>query len=219
MTTALFFSIIGLALLDSLNPSLFVTQFYLLTTERPLPRILSYIAGVIVINLGAGLLVLAGFQVVFAELISQISSSLWWTLELLVGIGLIVVGLWMRRKKTTSAAVQQPRSLRPIHTFLLGMAITLQEVTTAAPYLVAIERISQAELPTLNNLLMLVVYNAIYVAPLLAVVGTFLTAGTPLLHRLDGINHAINRWLPRLVTYLCLLLGSVLTIDAMFSMP
>lgn len=214
MTTSLLLSILGLALVDSLNPSLFITQFYLLTTERPLPRILSYIGGVLVVNVSAGLIVLAGLQTVLASQIVHISTHMWRGLELIVGIILIVAGLWIRRNKTVEQTARKPRSLRPIHTFLLGVVITLQEVSTAAPYLVAVERISQASMTNAGNLFALAIYNAIYVTPLLIIVGTFLARGTQLMSHLEHINHTINIWLPHLFKYLCLVGGAALTIDA-----
>ncbi|HEU4324350.1 MAG TPA: hypothetical protein VFS21_14450 [Roseiflexaceae bacterium] len=58
MSLALLATIGGIALLDSLNPSLFLAQFYLLTTARPVPRILSYIGGVVAANFLGGLLFL-----------------------------------------------------------------------------------------------------------------------------------------------------------------
>ena len=214
MTSALTFTILGLALLDSLNPSLFITQFYLLTTNRPLPRILSYIAGVILTNFTAGMLVLAGLQPLLGRLTGQINPAVWRWIELAAGLVLIGVGLWMRQRKTPEPTVQQPRSLRPVHTFLLGIAITLQELSTAAPYLVAIERIAQAQLSIAGNLFALAAYNALYVAPLMIVVGAFLMSGTRLLKYLEGINRAITLWLPRVFKYGCLLGGVVLAVDA-----
>ncbi len=214
MTTSLFLTLLSLALLDSLNPSLFITQFYLLTTERPLARMLAYIMGVVLTNISVGLIVLAGFQTLIAQLLSIITPSTWRVLQLLVGVMLIGMGLWMRQKRVTEPTVQKPRSLRPVHTFLLGVIITLQEVLTAAPYLVAIERTAQAQMSTGANLLVLLFYNAIYVTPLLIVIGAFLAGGTRLLNRLEHINRTINLWLPRMFRYICLIGGIMLAIDA-----
>jgi cytochrome c biogenesis protein CcdA len=215
MMTALILGMLGLALVDSVNPSLFVTQFYLLTTERPLPRMASYIAGVLLVNLAAGLVVLMGIQFFLVDLFAQITPRVWRSLELLAGLVLVGVGLAVRGRKGTERSARLPRSLHPLHTFLLGAVITMQEVVTAAPYLIAIERIAQAQLSLLENLLLLALYNAIYIAPLLIVIGVFVASGTRMLDRLARINRAISIWLPRLFGYVCLLAGAALTIDAL----
>jgi len=62
MNIGLLAALVGIAVVDSLNPSLFMGQFFLLTQPRPVPRSLQYIAGILTVNGMGGLLILAGIR-------------------------------------------------------------------------------------------------------------------------------------------------------------
>jgi len=132
-------SLIGIAALDSLNPSLFAAQAYLLTTAKPVGRVLSYIAGILAVNFTGGLLVLGGVRTLVANWLHSVSSTTIYSIVLLSGIVTLVFGLWMNVESPAQEAAKQPRSLQPIHAFTLGAVVMLNEFTTALPYFFAIE--------------------------------------------------------------------------------
>lgn len=206
--------LIGIAVLDSLNPTLFVAQFYLLTTPQPTPRILAYIAGVLTVNFGGGLLILGGMRQLVTDLLRQASPDLLNTLQLALGIALIIFGLWSNATADDSEA-RKPRSLRPIHTFALGMVVMLNELTTALPYFVAIERIAQAELHWLGNILALALYNAIFALPLIAFLVLLITFRQRFADRLARITRGLQIWMPRAIKYGSLAFGAALFLNAM----
>jgi hypothetical protein len=86
MTLTLLLTIIGIALFDSLNPSLFLAQLYLLTTQRPVLPVLSYIAGVLLVNLTGGVLVLSGMRALVASLLNTLSNDMLCGGQLVVGL-------------------------------------------------------------------------------------------------------------------------------------
>ncbi len=201
MSAALFAAVVGIALLDSLNPSLFVAQFYLLTTPHPVPRILAYIAGVVVANLCGGLLVLAGLRRFLVGVLDTVPAGVVHGVLLAVGLAILAFGLWYGAGREPDTAVRTPRSLTPISTFALGLAVMLNELTTALPYFVAIERIAQAGLGALGNVLALGVYNLVFAAPLLAFLGLFVLFRERFTGRLHAVNAWLRRWVPRVVKY------------------
>jgi cytochrome c biogenesis protein CcdA len=212
MTGPLLASLVGIAFFDSLNPSLFVAQFYLLTTLRPVPRILSYIAGVLTVNFWGGVLLAAGLGAVFTAWFNTIPPSVIYSGIVILGVGLVGFGLWSRLEPA-EPTLHKPRSLGLLHTYLLGVVVMLNELTTALPYFVAIERVVQAELSTLHSLLVLALYNLVFGLPLFVFVVLFVIYGRRFTSQLAGISGWLQRWLPRLIKIGALLLGGVLVVE------
>jgi cytochrome c biogenesis protein CcdA len=214
---ALLPTIIVIGFVDSLNPSLFAAQFVLLTTPRPTARIFSYIAGVLTVNFFGGLLILAGARALLTEIAVQINPVTLYGGQLLLGLAILGFGLWMRLDQGTSATPEpgrKPRSLRPIHTFALGMVVMLNELTTALPYFVAIERITQANLSAPASIAVLALYNAVFSLPLFGFMAVFLVNRERFSGVIARVNAWLTRWMPRLIKYGSILLGAGLALTA-----
>ncbi len=210
MTATLLATITGIALADSLNPSLFVAQFYLLTTPDPVPRIVSYIAGVLAVNLGGGLLVLAGFRTLVGRYLAAVPPAVGWGLVLAAGLALLAFGLWYRPRASSEPA-RTPRSLRPAHTFLLGAAVMLNELTTALPYFVAIERITAAGLGVAGNVVAMLLYNAVFALPLIAFLAALLVHRQRFTAQIARVREATVRWIPAILRWGSVVVGVALT--------
>lgn len=213
---ALFASIVGIALVDSLNPSLFIAQFYLLTTPRPVPRILSYIAGLLLVNFLGGVLILTGARAVIGEFFASIDPTVALVGQLMIGAALVGFGLWFQAKPAELGEAKKPRSLQPIHTFVLGMGVMINELTTALPYFVAIERIASAGLPAVQNVLVLVVYNFVFALPLFGFLGLFLAYRERFAVMIERVRAWLAVWTPRVVKWGALGLGLFLVVDGVF---
>lgn len=214
MSGALLAGLIGLALVDSLNPSLFIAQLYLLTTPRPLPRVLSYIVGVVAANFLGGMLILGGLRSVVTTFVLSVEPWMLRGGELVLGAGLLLFGVLMRIRRAPSETARKPRSLQPIHTFLLGFVVMGNELTTALPYFVALERLAQAQLDPFGNVIGLLLYNGIFALPLVGFLALYLGARQRFVAQIGRINQAITAWMPHLITYSLLLIGAVLIADA-----
>lgn len=214
MTVSLLLSLIGIGLVDSLNPSLFVAQFYLLTTPRPAVRIISYITGILTVNFLAGVLILSGVRTLLADVLTAMNLNVLYGVQLAIGLAILVFGLWMRIATAQPEEAQKPRSLHPWHTFVLGMVVMVNEITTALPYFVAIEQIAQAALTTPQNLLALVIYNLVFSLPLFGFLLLALTFRERFARQLEGINQWIAHWVPRVIKYGSVVFGGVLSVDA-----
>jgi cytochrome c biogenesis protein CcdA len=214
MSAALLLAISGIALLDSLNPSLFVAQFYLLTTLRPVPRILSYIGGVLAVNFIGGLVFLAGAQALIVNFIAGLRPSWLYGGGLALGIALLVFGLWLPLAPPANEEARQPHSLHPFHTFLLGAAVMVNELTTALPYFVAIERIASSGVEMGTAVALLVLYNLVFALPLFGFLGLFMSYGSRFAAQTERISAAIARWTPWVIKVGSLALGGFLALDA-----
>jgi cytochrome c biogenesis protein CcdA len=214
MTLPLIASIIGIALVDSLNPSLFIAQFYLLTTPRPTTRILSYIAGLLLVNYVGGLLILGGLRTVISEFVSGISPGTLLGGQIVLGLAILAFGLWFKAKPAELGEAQKPRSLQPIHTFVLGMGVMVNELTTALPYFVGLERIAAAQMPLLLNLLALLVYNLIFALPLFGFLALYLRLRDRFNAQIARITAWVGVWAPRFIKWASILFGLFLLVNA-----
>lgn len=215
MPLPLILSITALAVVDSLNPTLFMAQFYLFTTPQPVARTVGYIAGILAANIAGGLLLLAGLRVFLVDLLAAVDPSALAWIQLIAGVGFVGFGLWYKADAGAEFETKKPRSLRPIHTFLLGMVVMANELTTALPYFVAIERIGVADLAAPGRLLAILLYNLIFAVPLVVFLWLFVRYGSRFEGQIAAINRWLQTWLPRLFKYGSLLFGAVLIINAL----
>jgi cytochrome c biogenesis protein CcdA len=217
MTPALILVVVGIAVFDSLNPSLFLGQFYLMTTANPLRRIWSYIAGLLTVNYLGGVLFLSGFSVLLGRFFAQLDLDLVLWLLLALGIGLVFFGLQLR---VTPAQLPKREVLVRdarggiLGSFGLGALIMLNELTTALPYLAAIERIAAADLTWAGNLLMLAVYNLIFGLPLLLFLALFVKMRGRFTAQIARISAAVHLWTLRIFKYGSLAGGALLAVWA-----
>jgi cytochrome c biogenesis protein CcdA len=212
MTLTLIFSMLGIAIVDSLNPSLFIAQFYLITTPKPIPRLISYVSGVLVVNFIAGILLLAGVRTLLTDFFNGLSPTTVSIGQLILGGLCVGFGLWLKTTPAEAAEARKPHSLRPIHTFLLGMAVMLNEMSTALPYFVAIERLGSAGLGTIENLGMIVFYNLIFSLPLFGFIGAFVALRERFVRQLGAVSEWIRKWTPRLMKFGSLIFGLILIV-------
>lgn len=214
MTLSFFALLIGIALSDSLNPSLFVAQTYLLTTPQPVWRVLSYIAGILVVNFTGGLLVLSGMRTVATDWLHSLSSTTIYSLVFALGLATLVFGLWMNAGSPAESTAKQPRSLQPIHAFTLGAVVMINELTTALPYFFAIERVAQAQQGMVTNVLLLVLYNLVFAAPLFALLAWFLAYRERFAAQITRVTNAVQVWTPRVLKYGSIAFGGLLVLHA-----
>lgn len=215
MSAALLVPLIGIALVDSFNPTIIAIQVLLLAAARPITRTLAYLAGVFTLNTLAGFLVVAGLGKIIQDLLAN-PGPVDYLIQLILGIVLVAVGLIFRFQSKEQETRRLPGWLTgPVGAFILGGIAILGELPTALPYLAGIEQITQARLDTVGNLLALSLYNFIYCLPLLAILVLFLAVR----QRVAPLFERINAWMKRLgppITRLFLVgLGALLVLHAL----
>ncbi len=90
------------------------------------------------------------------------------------------------------------------------MAVMLNEITTALPYFVALERIASANPNAVETVLALAIYNAMFSLPLFIFLGLLLRYRTKFATQLNQINAFVQRWTPRIMKYGVLIFGAIL---------
>jgi cytochrome c biogenesis protein CcdA len=166
---AVFLLVLSIALFDSLNPSTIAPAFVLATGGRPVRAVASFAAGVFAVSTAGGLVLLfVGAHSVLPWL-AHPSSHARHAAAFIGGIALlalaVVFWVWRARIWRRQAASAHGHRSAP----LLGAGIMAIELPTALPYFGAILAIAAARRGAAAEALLLLLYNAVFVAPLLAV--------------------------------------------------
>lgn len=214
MTLTLLASLTGIALIDSLNPSLFFAQFVLFTMSRPVERILLYIAGVLTANFIGGWLILNGVRAAIADVLASAPGTLMYGIGAALGVIALLFGALYRPKTTATIDPKRPRSTSLLFSYFFGMIVMVNELTTALPYFVAIEQIGAAQLNAADVLLALVLYNLIFSLPLFAFLGGYIVLRGRFTTALDTITRWTLSAAPRLAKGFAIVLGGVLVVNA-----
>lgn len=171
MTLALAAALLGIALVDSLNPSALVVTTVLLAGTDPFRRALAYIAGIAGIAVAyylVGVAVALGASDVLTAAPEAVQRpAIGFGLE--GALGLLLVGFAVRKTRREDPR-PRVRGASLSAAFLTGVTITAVESTTALPYIGALTALVRAEVPLGQVLVALVVYNLVFVLPPLLLV-------------------------------------------------
>ncbi len=210
-----------IALLDSTSiiPLCIVILVILLGGPSPLFRSTALLAGIIVTNLVCGLLVLFGLQSVF-DAINAYALKVWQDpnteeliFQILIGLVLCVLGLRIARARKQQTEKTAPTGMKASQAFLAGATMTIVGLPGAVPYLAAIDLILRSDQTTRQEVMVLVVYNIVFVSPLAAIVALRLVLGERSQRLLHSIRGFFDRWGQRLIVCLMLVLGALLILD------
>lgn len=190
---ALALLVASIAIADSINPSTVVPALYL--AARPQGRGLTsftvgvfaaYLAGGVVLVLGPGPALIAALRDVgpLAEHVTEIAAG-----AVLLGVGLIA---WRSRRRP-EADRQRSAGIGRSSAFALGAGIALVELPTAFMYFGAVSAILESHSAAPAELALVAAYNALFVLPLVAIIGLRRLAG----ERAEAPLAAVGGWLRR----------------------
>jgi cytochrome c biogenesis protein CcdA len=203
----------SLALADSINPVTIAIAIYLASTRDPQRRLARYAAGVFAVYLAGGLVLVLGPGVLLRAAVEGSHRRGFHLASLLIGslvIGLAIV-LWAKRRRWTRLGLPQ-RLLTTESSFALGAAVTALDLPTAFPYFGAIGAIVSSDLAIPGQVVLLVVFNALYVLPLVAVLLARSLFGERAEAFLARASESIERLSPAVLTLLTLAAGIALVV-------
>ena len=189
MTAALALAILGLALLDSLNPATIVavTLILLAAPRRAGLIALAAVTGaaITVFVVGAALFLSAGTA---AGAVDGIITALRFLAFGAAAISLVISGV-RRFRDRARKSITLPAWFTPATALPFGVLLTAADLPNAFPYFIAIERMLASGVGPATGLLVILGYTLIYCLPCLVL----LIVGT--------INRERTRtWLSRIVT-------------------
>jgi cytochrome c biogenesis protein CcdA len=167
----------SIAVADSINPSTVVPALWLAAASS-IGRLASFTLGVFVVYLAGGLVVLFGPGRVIMSTLHHAHGPVEHVVEATAGIAALVFAVFLWRSRTTRSAQLSPRVCQTqASAFALGAGIMAIELPTAFMYFGAISAILAAGPAAPLEISLVVAYNAIFVAPLVALLAVRRFAG------------------------------------------
>ncbi len=168
----------GLGLADSLNPSTIVPAFFLGTQPHARTHLVGFIAGVFGVSLIGGLILVVGPGQLLLGLVPKPGHHTRHVLQLIAGVVALIGAavLWSIRRRKFGGEPDEAKAPSGRSSLVLGASIMAIELPTALPYFAAIALIIGSGRGLASQLIVLAVYNVLFVAPLLAILGAHLVA-------------------------------------------
>jgi cytochrome c biogenesis protein CcdA len=206
--------VLAVGLADSLNPSTVGPALYLATGQRPVARVSLFALGVFAVNLAGGIVLAVGPGRLLIALIPRPDRAVRHALELGAGLVLVAIALalWVARRRLAGRELPG-RGGGGSSALVAGASIAAVELPTAAPYFAVIAAIVAERPSIVQTVLLLVLFCAAFVAPLIAIVVVLLVAGP----RAEPVLRRCGEWLqrhwPEVLAAVLLLVGLGLTVD------
>jgi cytochrome c biogenesis protein CcdA len=168
----------SLALADAINPVTILVAAYLASRSDPRPRLAGFVLGVFFVYLLGGLLLLLGPGELLHVTLRGRESRGFHIASVVLGVSAISAAafLWIRRS-TWGRARLPDRALQPGSALVLGAVVTAIDLPTAFPYFAAIGVTASSGASLAGQVLLLVLFNALYVLPLAVMLVAHLLLG------------------------------------------
>ena len=178
----------SLALVDSLNPTTVISALYLATATKPVRGVLSFAAGFFAVNFAGGIIgLVAGERI--ASLVPRPTQLVLHTSEIALGL-VALVGAWViwRRRRRVSATFSRSEGAVGRVAPIAGATMALVELPTAFPYFAAIAAMAGSDQSITVQIVLLVGFNVLYLAPVLAIAGLRAIAGRRAVEMLERVR-------------------------------
>jgi cytochrome c biogenesis protein CcdA len=207
------FSLLALAVVDSINPSAIAVTLYLLSRERAAARVAVYIAAIFVTYLTLGTVMLSGLDALLPSLGGVFDGRIGFIVQGLVGLTMLLYAF-----RAPSGATPAPRAEPGAASYaalaLLGVTVTAMELPTAVPYLGAIALLTSSALPIAGWLPLLVLYNVVFVLPPLLLLAGHAVFGQRLAARYAALRERIQAGAHETMLWIFGLVGGALLVTA-----
>jgi cytochrome c biogenesis protein CcdA len=205
--------VITIGFADSLNPTTIAPALYLAAGDRARRQVAEFTLAVFAVYLGGGLAIALGPGQLLLAIVPRPGRHLGYLLEIVAGVAMLACAalLWGYRHRLAESTAPEINP-RGRSSAILGATITAVELPTAFPYFAAIAAVVGADVGVVRTVLLLVIFNVCFVAPLLGIVAVLTFSGPNaqlLLTR--GREWLEARW-PTVLAVLALVAGVIVTL-------
>jgi cytochrome c biogenesis protein CcdA len=204
--------VVSIGIADSLNPSTIVPALYLASGEHARADVLRFTVGVFVIYLAGGIAIALGpGELILDALPHPPHHDARHVIEIIVGAIVVAVAwwIWSHRERLSARAAPDAPGPKGSSSILLGMTITAIELPTAFPYFAVITAIVSDNLTPVHTIALLVLFNVIFILPLLAILATLWFAGAGAIEILTRCRAWLHRHWPVLLSVAALTAGVI----------
>ena len=208
--TALVLLVLGIALVDGLNPSTIAPALVLAVRQRGVLLVALFTLGVFVPSLAAGLLVVVGPGRALLDLVPHVGPNTKHLIEIGAGVALALLAwiLWIHRGRVASGMSREPPG-GARGAAGLGAGIILAELPTAVPYFAALAAIVGSSATLAVQFALVALFNVAFVLPLLAIL---MLAGPRSGRLLELARGALDSYLGVVLPFAVALLAAALLV-------
>lgn len=191
--------VLSIAALDSLNPSTVGPALVIAAAApRPAPRVAAFAAGVFVVYTAGGIVLLVGPGQALLAYVAKPSARAEHIAALACGAALVCVAaaLWVRRNRPRKGHARVALVSRRRSALALGGGIMAVELPTAVPYFAALVAITASRRDLAVRLLLVAMFNVVFVLPLVVIVLLALLAGARAEERMLALRLSVERHAP-----------------------
>ncbi|MGA2012651.1 MAG: GAP family protein [Solirubrobacteraceae bacterium] len=205
--------VVSIGLADSLNPSTIAPALYLASGRRARAQVAEFTLSVFAVYLLGGLAIALGPGELVLALVPRPGRHLGYVLEIVAGVAMLTAAafLWGYRDRLSNQESLPSVSMNRSGAFL-GATITAVELPTAFPYFAAIAALVTANLSIVRLVILLVMFNVCFVAPLLGILGTLTFAGPNAQRMLLMGRQRLEAHWPAILAVLALIAGMFVTL-------
>jgi cytochrome c biogenesis protein CcdA len=206
---ALILLVISVGLADAVNPSTLAPALLIATGPDAVRRLIGFTAGVFVVSLAGGIALLLGPGQLLRGALPHPGRHTRSIAELIAGAVLLALALtlWLCRRRVSRRLEKSGSGGADRGAFALGAGIMLVELPTALPYFAAIAAILAAGRHVVVGIVLIVLYNIAFVAPLLALIVVRERAGERATARFEAAGSWLRERAPALGAALLTLIG------------
>jgi cytochrome c biogenesis protein CcdA len=201
--------VVSVGLADSINPSTVGPTLYLASGRDAGRSLLGFIAGVFAVSASGGVVLVVGPG--HALLAHRPNPRTEHLVEVYAGIALaaLAAGLWLARTHVARRVVRNERVVQRT-SILVGAGIMAVELPTALPYFAVIAAVAGSGRAVTTQVGLILLFNLVFVAPLLAVLAIRQLAGPRGVNWLTATRERLERYAEPLVPALVLLVAVIL---------
>jgi cytochrome c biogenesis protein CcdA len=201
---------ISIGLADSVNPTTIAPALYLATADRPRERVIEFTIGVFLVYFVGGVAIALGPGQLLLSLVPQPDHEARATIEIVAGGAMLLAALWLWRHRERLSDRKPPEfKAEGRSSWILGATITAIELPTAFPYFAAIAAIVGSGLDPARQVILLVLFNFCFVAPLIGIVVTLSYYGEEAEQILGRIRNWLQEHWPVLLAVVALVAGAI----------
>jgi len=204
--------LVPMLVVDVLNPVLFALLVVAVGTSKPFANSTALLVGHTLAYFFSGVIIALGLDQITDRL--ENPHRVDFVIELVLGLLL----LWAASSSRDGKASEQKnpeRELTPVYCLGYGAMVNFIGVPFALPYFAAVDQLLKANLPLESSVLVLAVYNIVYALPFVLVPIMVALMGEASKPILEKVNNLLVNLVDRAMPVLLLLLGAVLTVDAL----
>lgn len=200
----------GLALLDTLSPTIIgVTLFLVLTDKKNLTsRLLTYLFTVVLLYFSLGIIMMLGLNFIMEAFLNIFQNKIFSWVIFIIGGALFTASFFIPANKKSN--IPKPKTQSIFSIIIIGVTTFIIEAGMAFPYFAAVGLLTTIDIPFYQWLPIIAAYNIIMVLPALFIFLGYKLFGKLINPTLVNLRNKISSSSSSAVSWIMCIVGVIL---------